>query len=494
MYLLFIFMITILFLFFILNTLFSKKEHFCKIGKTNGFGTINDKRVLLDYPAQSNIHTSSCDEYWKEFPLESNSNMIENNANIISSNQLILPKEKQFGNNDYSSGLIDFEKFVTYLNDNVITDIMDESEELLIDPITNKKVEYDYEVNFSYYTLNQKTWVNRWNTYNPSVRVDFDYISSPIENINSLNKHFLHKCNDKQRLLLSEQQLLQSGIVPFQIYKYKILRIKYYKTIPVYVIKITLFCESYLYSNVFSYIGYVKEGTPYIIDVKHIGRNSNDDILLPDYYNSTLISQQIINKNYNNNSEINKDPSSIVSISKKQKEDYKLKNQYACFNMNYDPKLGNSSILPYYGRDSCESNYTPYGKQKEIGVYDSPCKKNEDCPFYKMNKNYKNEFGKCLENGNCELPINMERIGFRYYKNKKYNNPLCYNCDSEEFKVGTSLDDCCDKQYDKEKYPFLKSPDYSFEGDFIDRKNFFNQKFCKQKPGEFDMDCKNIKI
>lgn len=490
MYELLIFILTIIILFFIINILISKKEHFCKINKTTSVGTINDKRVLLNYPAQSNIKTSSCDQYWKEWPLESNSNMIENNANIMASNQLELPKEKQFGANDYTKGLIDFEKFATYLSDDVNTDIIEEAEELLRDPLTNKQVEYDYEVKFSYFKLNEKTWVNRWDKYNPLIRVDFPYIESPIENINILNKHFLSKCNDKQRFMLSDEQLLQAGIVPFQIYKYKILKVVYYLDRPMYVIKAMLFRESYLYSNTFSYIGYVLDGIPYIIDVTHIGRNSNDDLLLPDFYNKQQIDQNIINKNYSNMTEINKDPDAVVNILKKQKEDYKIKNQYACFSMNYDPKLGNSNFLPYYSRDTCESNYDPYGKQKEIGLFDSPCKKNEDCPFYKLNKNYPNEFGKCQEDGKCELPVNMEHIGYRYYKNKKYYNPLCYNCDSEDFKVGTSLNDCCNDQYDKKKYPFLKSPDYAFENDFIDRKNFFNSQLCQEKPGTFDVKCR----
>jgi hypothetical protein len=526
MYILLFILLSIFFIFCIfciINTFLVKKEHFCKINNVNRFGDINDPRVLLNYPeylAQSDIKTSSCNEYWKEWPLESNSNLIENNANVIFSDQLQLPKEKQFGSNDYTSGFVDFTEFASYLND-VIDPIMlqkigeligysllkerrkDDSEEIynsavssesnqliheqnnnlyqeeydkeqLIDPLTNKKTEYQYEVNFGYYKLNEKTWVNRWDKYNPSIKVDFPYIESPIKDINMLNQYFLKKCNDNQRFLLTNKLLVQFGVIPFQIYKYKILHIKYLSNkLPIYVIKVMLFRETYLYSTSFSYIGYVENNQSYIVDVKFIGRNSNDDILLPNHYNSTLINQQIINKNYDNMSEINKNQDSIVSISKKQKEDYKIKNQYACFNMNFDTKLNNNAILPYFARDTCESNYDPYGKQKEIGVYDSPCKKNEDCPFYKSNQNYPNEFGKCLETGYCELPVNMERIGYKYFKNKKDYKPLCYNCDSKELRIGTSLNDCCSKQYNKEQYPFLKSPDYAFQDDFLDRKNYF---------------------
>ena len=77
---------------------------------------------------------------------------------------------------------------------------------------------------------------------------------------------------------------------------------------------------------------------------------------------------------------------------------------------------------------------------------------NEDCPFFKKNKNYENERGGCIK-GYCELPLGMKLSGFRKYdENLK---PICNNC-----KNNTVF--CCDEQKNKKKYPELKSPDYLF--------------------------------
>jgi hypothetical protein len=56
----------------------------------------------------------------------------------------------------------------------------------------------------------------------------------------------------------------------------------------------------------------------------------------------------------------------------------------------------------------------------------------------------------------------------------------------------TELDSCCEDQYDKKKYPFLKTPDYAFENDHLDRINYFNNKFCKTKPNQLNLSCENI--
>jgi len=56
----------------------------------------------------------------------------------------------------------------------------------------------------------------------------------------------------------------------------------------------------------------------------------------------------------------------------------------------------------YHTRETCEANGY---------VWDRPCKWDDDCPFYKNG-----EFGGCNGNGYCELPINVERTGFRKYR------------------------------------------------------------------------------
>ena len=110
----------------------------------------------------------------------------------------------------------------------------------------------------------------------------------------------------------------------------------------------------------------------------------------------------------------------------------------------------------------CEAIYDSKGKLNEkIGVWDRPCTKNTDCLFYKKNKNYPNEFGKCI-NGKCEMPIGSIQISPR--KIKTIDTVICNNC--------ISGINCCNDQKDRKKYPNIKSPDYRFKGDEELRKKY----------------------
>ena len=269
--------------------------------------------------------------------------------------------------------------------------------------------------------------------------------------------------------------------MPYQIFKYKILDILYLDgdaNKPVYVIEISFFRETDLYINTFSYVGMVEKDRIIITDAKYIGVNATDETLLAQAYNPNEITNEIINPNFSNKETMTKDPDAIVAITKKEIDSFKLKNQWACFNLN---TTENVILLPYFSRETCESQFDFFGRSKNVGIYDKPCKENTDCPFYKANKNYENEFGKCMPDGYCELPINMKPIGYRYFVSDEQSEPLCYNCDSKEFENTTLIDKCCGDQYDKKKYPFLKSPDYTFEKDELVRKNYFNSLNCVQK-------------
>ena len=65
---------------------------------------------------------------------------------------------------------------------------------------------------------------------------------------------------------------------------------------------------------------------------------------------------------------------------------------------------------------------------------------------------------------------------------------------SNKFIISTQLDSCCEDQYDREKYPFLKTPDYAFDNDDLSRINYFNTKFCKTKPGELNLLCDDMVV
>ena len=306
---------------------------------------------------------------------------------------------------------MDFKKLATIINDtksdssdnNYIKDEIDNAEELLIDPITKIDLGFRYKLEFTYEALNKKTWINRWQKYNPTIKMTFDYneIKSDIDDINILNLEFKKRIDERQRQLFSENELLLFGLIPFQILKYKILYIKYInKNIvdPLYIIEISLFRDQDVYINTFAYKGYIinsKKNSniikiPNIVDAEYIGKNATDNFLLPEFYNDGLITQEIINKNFSNMGEMEKDPSAIAYIQKAQQDAFKIKNNYACFNINYNPNDPKSEyILPLYSRQECESMYDSYGKSKNVGIFDAPCKTNEECPFYKKNGNVK---------------------------------------------------------------------------------------------------------
>ncbi len=111
-----------------------------------------------------------------------------------------------------------------------------------------------------------------------------------------------------------------------------------------------------------------------------------------------------------------------------------------------------------------QSQYKCYGKEaiNEIecetgdkkGVWDKDCLNDYECPFFKSNKNYPNNYGGC-KNGKCELPLGITSISPHKYTN--IDKAVCYNC--------LEGINCCSDQNDKSKYPKLKSPDYKFIDD-----------------------------
>ena len=104
------------------------------------------------------------------------------------------------------------------------------------------------------------------------------------------------------------------------------------------------------------------------------------------------------------------------------------------------------------------------------GVWDKSCVYNEDCPYYKRNRNYPNSRGGCV-NGYCEMPINLKRFGYKQINDNKVDDIICYNCKKEPNSTcqGLNCNKCCEEQKDKSKYPTLISPDYAFEKDFNNR-------------------------
>ena len=130
---------------------------------------------------------------------------------------------------------------------------------------------------------------------------------------------------------------------------------------------------------------------------------------------------------------------------------YFVDRSYSCYGSEGDD---------YY---NCISNKNIMNTYKPRGIWDRPCFYNEECPFYKANKNYQNNRGGCI-NGFCEMPLNVQSLTYRNYNIK--TKPLCHNCKEKS-------DQCCD--YQMKENPKLLSPDYAFIGDKVERYIHRNQ-------------------
>ena len=137
-----------------------------------------------------------------------------------------------------------------------------------------------------------------------------------------------------------------------------------------------------------------------------------------------------------------------------EKEIAILKNYYKQLDSRFDQSHCIGKLAE--SKAECETDQVRYGKVERAGIWDTPCKKDTDCPFFKANKNYPNEYGSCSK-GYCEFPLGIVPLGYRVYS--KEVSPLCYNCKNPD------SFNCCKEQENRKKYPNLKSPDYIFPGD-----------------------------
>lgn len=132
-----------------------------------------------------------------------------------------------------------------------------------------------------------------------------------------------------------------------------------------------------------------------------------------------------------------------------------LKKEYSCFGVPEFQKITNKLECTNFG-----------------GVWDREVKDNNICPYYLSNKNYINNRGG-VKNGFCEMPSGLQIVGYRHYKITPESKPICYNCKHDLIGVG-SQGHCCKKQQNPLKYieyHNMKSPDYKFPGDSLDRYN-----------------------
>ena len=162
---------------------------------------------------------------------------------------------------------------------------------------------------------------------------------------------------------------------------------------------------------------------------------------------------------FNQSSLANKIEDRIMNVARDQQY-----NNHRCYGL----VNGVSQELPQYKNPIFCKSYHPETNQN--GIWDAPCQVNSDCPFYKANKNYPNEFGKCDKaSGQCEMPMGVIPIGFTKYGKQE---PNCYNCGAD------SMDSkCCGSQAEsiKSRIVRYKSPDYIFTGDESFRRQFSDE-------------------
>ena len=362
--------------------------------------------------------------------------------------------------------------------------------------IFDYKLEYADILDEELYRINKKTWHDRvyqYNVYNKKGNqrdlINFTTPESCIPDVNYIMKDFLTKFNKIFTSSPSERWVKYfSRYNDFSIFKYKIHNIKQskiksdpcivaYSFILVLVrvdspVGITIYMDTvkegdkveYLKFDIIGYFPTQKlftfQGERSLGKKKHYRLNSrfrdSADPGTPNYNNveNILFGQQHYDRANT------------------------LQDQYACFATGsefYDMTRGTKqTILTHtYNRHRCESSRDEFGRPKIRGLWDRPCKSDEECPFYRANKNYPNNYGKCnTDFGYCELPRGMKHLGYHKYVPYCTNHiyqPLCYNCKSVNkggpWRSITKLDTCCEDQKDSGNYPFLKGPDYAFVND-----------------------------
>jgi len=294
-----------------------------------------------------------------------------------------------------------------------------------------------------------------------------EYIYQVIYNklISLINKYFknyefetIYNYNDKRQYEIKDTKVIDDNITDnlSEDNRLLIFNISLFKKLKDYYFSLQVSC---IYNIIQNFVEFE--------DISIIGINEDEKIKLDDLY---PIEQKhcIMNNNLNNPQLVNCFPQkysgkqlSLIEYEKKfnnddvkkfleEKELEKKKHE------NY--KKFKCHLKDGFSESTCKSYSF---KNKTYGVWDKPCENNNECPFYKSNKNYKNNRGGCI-NGKCEMPKNVKNIAYHYYDTS--TKPLCYNCNIDEC-IGLECYDCCIEQEDRNKYPNLKSPDYIFEND-----------------------------
>jgi hypothetical protein len=135
---------------------------------------------------------------------------------------------------------------------------------------------------------------------------------------------------------------------------------------------------------------------------------------------------------------------------------------YKCFIVTKDGTIREDAVRGV-SPIACQSADPQTGM---VGIWDNPCKSDDECPFWRANKNYTNSFGGCQADGRCQLPAGLDQyqVGFKKYHKAGVAKTECYNCPRDPL-TGLPRFDCCGDQEQKTKAGSMLSPDYRFAGD-----------------------------
>lgn len=430
------------------------------------------------------------------------------NTPTIDPQLVVLPKQLNNTNRRYKLALLDYDnKFCNSMNSEDYEKYIDKNnitEYNSINLIRNNNLE-DFNIfvegetlnknqkKLLIHLLNKSTWKNRSTDYNPNKDFSLNnkYINSRIDDVNIINNYVIKRFNKLQNSLISRKSLILFGKTKFMILIYKITNIQVSNNKIIYEIRTILLKDNITYAPFFYFKGFIinKDGKKEakIFDYSFIGFLTTDILLMRngvEINNNKIYQYKKLNENYDlYNSKIERNLFKTVYAVDKYINSYKLENQYACFSTNYTDYLITSNdsnvVINSNNKEDCHSIYDFIGKPKRSGIWDKPCKNDDDCHFYQANKNYPNKKGKCKSNGYCELPIGMINMGYHYFIPSIVSQPYCYNCKSKDkWKPVTELGRCCWEQTNKKKYPFLKSPDFAFTSDLTDRFNYSYSEKC----------------
>jgi len=229
-----------------------------------------------------------------------------------------------------------------------------------------------------------------------------------------------------------------------------------------------------IYYNLYHDISYnYIMGTLHINNMNIMGISLEEDIHFGKYKKASLdmknsngvdcsmVESSECNTKFSTDKDYMKNRNNFLKSRKMEHQTNNEENLYKCF---YKDAV-NKNECESYELIKNENSFSTDAAKPGIWAK-SRCTDNSECPYYKNNRNYKNNRGGCV-NGKCELPINMKLLTPTIHDPN--SKPLCHNCKNPEGKTGLNCLMCCEDQFKDSLYPNLESPDYAFEDDFNER-------------------------